>query len=47
MDSSTKRFIANCNPNDFDRNIQNKMFTQIPLNKWCIIHTRNTERDAN
>ena len=48
MDKSGRQFDADCNPNEFDRNIQAKMFSQKALGeRWCIMHTRNTAREAN
>ena len=46
MAKNGKKFAANCNANDFDRNIQSEMYSQKDLGKWCIIHTRNTAKEA-
>ena len=39
-----KNFPADCNPNDFDRNIQMKQLEQVNLKTWGIFHGR---RDGN
>lgn len=39
-------FSADCNVNDFDRNIQKPMNTQEELKQWCIFYGRNSEREA-
>ena len=41
-----KDFNMECNSNDFDRNIQQEMFTQLPLQKWAIFYEKFNEKDA-
>jgi len=40
LDKSVRPFPADCNTMEFDRNIQNKMFTQKKLGRWAIIHSK-------
>ena len=47
MDKSVRPFRADCDPNSFDRSIQNKMTTQKALKKWCIISTERSQREVN
>lgn len=37
---NNKSFPADCNPNDFDRNIQQPMLKQIKLAKWAIFYSK-------
>nr|AEX87965.1 Otiwi3 [Sterkiella histriomuscorum] len=40
-------FNIDCNPQDFDRNIQQEMFNQIPLKTWGIFFEQNNQKDAD
>lgn len=40
MHQSVKKFSADCNTNEFDRAIQNRMNVQKDLNVWGIFHTK-------
>jgi len=42
-----KRFPANCNSNDFDRNIQQKFKVPIEMSKWCIIYGKFNKKEAD
>ena len=42
-----KTFRADCNSNDFDRNVQQKLKKSIDMNKWCIIHGERSVKEAN
>jgi len=41
-----KDFSMECNGNDFDRNIQQEMFSQLPLQKWAIFYEKFNEKEA-
>jgi aubergine len=41
-----KSFAADCNPNDFDRAIQQKQFEQKDLTMWAIFHGRRDGQTA-
>lgn len=39
-------FSMEVNGNDFDRNIQQEMFSQMPLQKWAIFYEQFNQKDA-
>lgn len=41
-----KDFSTDANTNDFDRNIQNEMYIQLPLQKWAIFYEKFNQKEA-